>query len=131
MPLNQMKLAEIKILSFSSALVKSIWGQERKIMDTYNKIKVESERILKFWQDPQGWAPDSVALILSIARLDWLIGLTNTLSIWINLEEEYDAGELLLANANIGALVEGWLKLFYCVYFEDYQKKLIRKKVEW
>ena len=29
-------------------------------------------------------------------------------------------GELILARTNLGALVESWLKLFYCVFYEDY-----------
>lgn len=92
------------------------------VKSIYNSIKIESERVLDFWQNPRGWAPESATEILVVSRLDWLEGLTNTLKIWIDIEDEYDNGELLLANANLGALVEGWLKLFYCVYFEDYRK---------
>jgi hypothetical protein len=98
------------------------------VKDIYDSIKVESERVFNFWQNPRGWAPKSVTEILSVSRLDWLEGLTNTLRIWIDIEDEYDHGELLLANANLGALVEGWLKLFYCVYYEDYRKKPHEKK---
>lgn len=35
-------------------------------------------------------------------------------------------GELILARANIGAVVESWLKFFYCVYYEDYCKNPIK-----
>ena len=31
-------------------------------------------------------------------------------------------GELILAWTNLGALVECWLRFFYCVYYEDYMK---------
>ena len=92
------------------------------VKDIYSRIKIESERVFDFWQNPSGWAPESATEILTVSRLDWLEGLTNTLRIWIDIEDEYNNGELLLANANLGALVEGWLKLFYCVYFEDYLK---------
>ena len=29
-------------------------------------------------------------------------------------------GELVLARVNIGAIVESWLKFFYCIYYHDY-----------
>ncbi len=29
---------------------------------------------------------------------------------------------MILARTNMGALVESWLKFFYCVYYEDYMK---------
>ncbi len=85
-----------------------------------NKIINLSNDTLKFWQDLRGWAPESVANLLEVARLDWLIDLTYCLKIWIDKGGPLTQGELLLARANLGALVEGWLKLFYCVYYEDY-----------
>lgn len=36
-------------------------------------------------------------------------------------------GELILARANLGAVVESWLKFFYSVYYEDYCKSPITK----
>lgn len=29
-------------------------------------------------------------------------------------------GELILARANLGAVVESWLRFFYCVFYNDY-----------
>lgn len=84
------------------------------------KIKEKSDQILTFWSCPFGWAPDSAANKLSEARLDWMNDLTNCLDIWQEKSIFLNNGELLLAWANLGALVEGWLKLFYCVYYEDY-----------
>lgn len=31
-------------------------------------------------------------------------------------------GELILAWTNLGTIMESWLKIFYCVYYEDYLK---------
>lgn len=39
-------------------------------------------------------------------------------------------GELILARTNMGALVESWLKLFYCVYYEDYMKNPLTQNKE-
>lgn len=84
------------------------------------EIKDKSNRILSFWSSPTGWAPDSATDKLEAARLDWMKDLTNCLEIWNDKSLFLTDGELLLGWANIGALVEGWLKLFYCVYYEDY-----------
>ena len=48
--------------------------------------------------------------------------LTDTLKIWIDKGSTMTEGELILARTNMGALVESWLKFFYCVYYEDYMK---------
>jgi hypothetical protein len=76
-------------------------------------IKHKSYEALNFWEDAFGWAPDSAAKKLSAARLDWLKELTDCLEIWEDKGVMLTDGELLLACANLGALVEGWLKLFY------------------
>ena len=48
--------------------------------------------------------------------------LTDTLKIWIDKGSTMTEGELILARTNMGALVESWIKFFYCVYYEDYMK---------
>lgn len=83
-------------------------------------IKEKSYNTFTFWESSIGWAPESVVNKLSAARLDWLRDLTDCLDIWIEKGYFLTEGELLLAWANLGTLVEGWLKLFYCVYYEDY-----------
>lgn len=91
-------------------------------------IKHKSYETLNFWEDAFGWAPDLAAKKLSAARLDWLKELTDCLEIWEDKGILLTDGELLLACANLGALVEGWLKLFYCVYYEDYIKKPVMQR---
>jgi len=68
---------------------------------------------------PEGWAPSSVVEKFAVARLDWLIDLTDCLEIWFDIR--MSEGRTVLAYANLGALVEGWLKLFYCAFYEDYK----------
>lgn len=34
----------------------------------------------------------------------------------------------MLAWANLGALVEDWIKLFYCIYYEDYIREPIERR---
>ena len=84
-------------------------------------LSAYSDEVFRFWQDgAPGWAPSSVTTILNSARLDWLSSLTQTLNIWRAKGFIMNSGELLLGYANLGSLVEGWLKLFYCVYYEEY-----------
>ena len=62
---------------------------------------------------------------LDDAMLEWQSELTKTLKIWIDKGLAMTTGELILARANLGAVVESWLKFFYCVYYDDYCKNPI------
>ena len=59
--------------------------------------------------------------------LDWMSSLTDALQIWIDKGCSMTDGELILARTNLGALVESWLKLFYCVFYEDYLRNPLKK----
>lgn len=76
--------------------------------------------IMREWENAHGWAPDSAANKLDNAMLKWIVELTECLRIWFNKGNFMTDGELILARANIGSLVECWLKFFYCVYYDDY-----------
>ncbi len=78
-----------------------------------------NEQLADFWGNSHGWAPNSAADLMSKSRLDWQVSLSKTLPKWTFEQATYD-GELILAWANLGALVEGSLKLLLSVYFEDY-----------
>ncbi|WP_051117867.1 hypothetical protein [Vibrio campbellii] len=82
-----------------------------------------NEQLASFWGNSHGWAPDSAADLMSKSRLDWQVSLSKTLHKWTFNEVTYD-GELILAWANLGALVEGSLKLLLSVYYEDYSGDL-------
>ena len=75
------------------------------------------------WRSCRGFAPDDVASKVESAMLDWLSDLTDALSIWVEKGDQMSEGELILARTNMGAIVESWLRLFYCVFYEDYQKQ--------
>src|SRR5258708_38524822 len=81
-----------------------------------------NEHIREFWSNAQGWAPVEAALQLSRSRLDWQVSLSLTLQLWITPPEDTQRdGQLILAWANLGSLVEGTLKLLLCVHYRDYQ----------
>ena len=58
--------------------------------------------------------------MLSSARLDRIASLAHSLRRWVQ-EDTLSDGDLILAWANLGALMEGALKLFLCVYLADYR----------
>lgn len=74
-----------------------------------------------FWSKADGWAPAAAMKVLSQSRLDWLTSLSGALRHWSDVET-LSQGELILAWANLGALVEGTLKIFLCVYLDDYER---------
>lgn len=88
-------------------------------MDNVEKIISGNEQLAAFWSNSHGWAPSSAAELMSKSRLDWQASLSHSLRKWSSIKDN-DSGELILAWANLGVLVEGSMKLFLSVFFEDY-----------
>jgi hypothetical protein len=87
--------------------------------------------IYRFWSNAKGWAPLEAAELLSKSNLSWLISLSHCLRKWETAtDEEMHDGELILAWSNLGSLVEGSLKLFLSVYYEDYCQDIENKRKE-
>ncbi len=81
--------------------------------------------LANFWSHSYGWAPNRAADLMSASRLDRQVSLSRTLKLWIgNINHELTDGELILAWANLGTLIEGTLKLFCSIYYEDYRKDI-------
>lgn len=81
--------------------------------------------LAEFWsKKAYGWASESSVELISKSRLDNQVSLSLTLRIWLENEKwdtKSENGRLILAWANLGALVEGTLKLFLSAYYEDYR----------
>jgi hypothetical protein len=76
-----------------------------------------------FWSNAGGWAPAEAEKILSKSRLDWLHALSETLYTWTDIYRTTtdNEGKLILAWANLGALLEGGIKLFLSVHIISYK----------
>lgn len=83
-------------------------------------IQILTKDITDSWSESRGIAPDSVADKVDTAMFDWMNDLTGTLGIWIDKGLDMTDGELILAHANLGSLVECWLRFFYCAFYEEY-----------
>ncbi len=88
-------------------------------MDNVEKIISGNMQLAEFWSNSHGWAPSSAAELMSKSRLDWQVSLSRSLEKWSSIKES-ESGELILAWANLGVLVEGSMKLFLSVYLDDY-----------
>ena len=99
------------------------------ISEEVNKIIELTEDMCGFWSTSRGWAPEEAADILTSARLDWHLSLTKHLKKCVRKpsDELHDA-HLILAWTTLGALVEGAMKLFLSIYFEDYKKSMAKTK---
>ena len=74
------------------------------------------------WSKAHGWAPIEAAELMSKSRLDWQVELSRTLHVWIQtLDSDVANGHLILGWANLGALVEGTMKWFLSIYYNDYR----------
>lgn len=93
--------------------------------ETVDKIIELNEHIKSFWSSAHGWAPIEAADLLSKSRLDWLVSLSHSLYKWeTNSQNESESGDLILAWANLGTLVEGSMKFFLSVFYNDYKNDI-------
>lgn len=92
----------------------------RPIEDVIEWIEIVNSRLAQFWSGAHGWPPIEAAGLLGKARLDWQVSLSSSLRLWLREPPALSDGELILAWANLGALIEGTLKLFLSVYYTDY-----------
>lgn len=89
--------------------------------EAVKEIVLLNEELRSFWSASHGWAPADAANLLSRARLDRQVALSRCLSMWEEPgPDEETEGRLILAWANLGSLVEGSMKLFLCVFLNDY-----------
>lgn len=93
------------------------------------RIATLTRNIMTFWSSANGWAPIDTANLLSRSMLEWQMSLAQSLTRWPSTDS---TGDLILAWANLGALVEGQLKLFLCVFYDDYKRDVdgIVRKME-
>ena len=88
----------------------------------YEILKIQTSNSALVWKEIRGIVDSEVADKMDSAMLEWIVDLTNCLSIWLDKGDDMSIGELILARVNLGALVESWLKFFYCVFYMDYLK---------
>lgn len=94
----------------------------------FDALRAKTNNVALIWHNVHGFADKDAALKMDKAMLTWLCELTDALKIWIDKGLTMSTGELILARTNLGAVVESWLKFFYCVYYNDYIKKPIFNK---
>jgi hypothetical protein len=102
---------------------------EIPVHQVVERIESLNRALVQFWKAAHGWAPLEAAGLLSKSRLDWQVSLSSPLHLWRReLLNSLTDGELILAWANLGSLIEGTLKLFLSVYYEDFQKDVVNLK---
>lgn len=87
--------------------------------ETAREIALLVRAMMDFWKSSNGWPPIEASSLLDRSMLEWQVSLSDCLEKWAG---DLTQGERILAWANIGALVEGQLKLFLAVYYLDYIK---------
>lgn len=90
------------------------------IEEVIDRIERLNTQLAAFWSKSDGWAPAHVAGLLGKSRLDWQVSLSGTLRLWVK-DTDLTAGELILAWANVGSLLEGSVKLLLSVYYETFE----------
>jgi hypothetical protein len=96
-------------------------GERLSLRECVDRIVIEHERLRDDWQHPEGWAPDGTAAKIRKADLDRMVSLAHCLRRWLKRptsEEEH--GFLVLAWANLGSLIEGYLTFFLALHYTSY-----------
>ncbi len=105
--------------------------EEMSNEEVVNRIVTLNDGLRQFWMQADGWAPIKAAQLLSKSRLDWQVSLSICLNQWLAKPlPDDESGRLILAWTNLGSLVEGTMKLFLSVWYEDYKHDVeaIKKK---
>lgn len=98
-------------------------------MFDFEKIKEITNIIIYNCETNKYNFPEESLELLQKICINRVKEFTYALQIWIEKVNQMTDGELILAKVNLGALVEGWLALFYIFYYKDYVKKpMITKK---
>lgn len=106
-------------------------SREPSISEIVDEIVVRNEKIRAFWRASHGWAPRDAADLLEKSRLDWQVSLSHCLRLWLDDTGGEDTeGRLILAWANLGSLVEGTMKFFLSVFYDDYSNDPVTSKRE-
>lgn len=88
-----------------------------------NQIVEIAKKWEEFWPNSLGWATQEVVDQLGSAEMERHTSVATSLSYWPErLELHGTIGEYLLAWACLGSVVEGGLKVFFCVYTYDWQQ---------
>ena len=91
-----------------------------KETERYKRLLRQTKNTCLLWKYARGFASDKSADLIEEANLNWISDLTLALEIWIDKGEDMTDGELILARANLGSVVESWIRLFLSIYIEDY-----------
>jgi len=86
-----------------------------------------NEGLADFWSDAGGWASIESAELLTKSRLDWQASLSRQLKIYLDGENKKESGTLILGWCLLGSLVEGTMKLFLSVRYDDYKVETIKE----
>ena len=86
------------------------------------KIILLTEQKLNAWKCHNGYAPVEASNKLDNVMFDWIISLTASLRMWVKKGLFMTDGELILACANLGSLVESMMKLVLSVHILDYYR---------
>jgi len=99
--------------------------ENHPIHNVVARIEKLNDGLRKFWSDAAGWAPIDAAELISKSRLDRQVSLSRSLRHWIEVPPaDIEDGDLILGWTNLGSLIEGTIKLFLAVYYQDYKKDL-------
>lgn len=98
---------------------------QKKPLDIHAHIQKTirvSHALQRFWSASHGWAPVSAANLLAEARLDRQTAFAHTLPDYLEpFATESAEAKQILGYVTLRSMSEGALKLFFSVWFEDYQ----------
>lgn len=78
--------------------------EDLPIEEVCRRVGRLTSSMMTFWKSADGWASVEAAGLLNKSMLEWQASLADSLARWLEATTD---GDLILAWANLGALVEG------------------------
>ncbi len=86
-----------------------------------DSINEKTKSIIQIWKKYCDFIAPDVYTELSKTSFEMIEVMTKKLSLWKN--KSLDIGDKVLLYSCLGCIVEAWLKFFYYIYYDDYDKK--------
>lgn len=88
------------------------------MLDLINK---KTKGVIQIWKNYSDTVAPDVYTELSKTSFEMIEIMTDKLEIWDG--KSLDIGDKVLLYSCIGCIVEAWLRFFYCIYHNDYDKE--------
>lgn len=94
----------------------------------FKDLQIKTQAVISDWKNPKVAISENAKIKLNKFSFDRLEDLTNALEFYVDKGLRMTDDELIAAEFELVAVVELWLKFFYCFYYDDYSQNPIKNR---